>query len=95
MKVSNLTQRERKFAERIGNGKVHDDSDAMVLAVGFVIARRKDPVVHLGGYLANTSADDIRDGIEFDVEPPKRPAKKAAKKAAVKKAAGSPTPPKK
>lgn len=85
MKVSSLNADERTLAERIGNGKVHEDSDAMVLALGFVIERRRDPVVHLGGYLASHSADDVREGIEFDVDPPEAADTPAPKKPAPKK----------
>lgn len=85
MELSSLTKRERKLADRIANGRLSELSDDAVLAVGFVVARRKEPTLPLITYLRAHEADAVREDLELG-PPRKRAAKKttAAKKTAAK-----------
>lgn len=71
-----LTKQERALAERIGGGKVTDRSDAMVLAVGFVLERRTRPTVPLVEFQRTHTADQVRE--EHDLPAKKTTAKKTA-----------------
>lgn len=71
-----LTKREKALAERIGGGKVTDRSEAMVLAIGFVLERRKRPTVPLIEYQRTHTADQVRE--EHDLPAKKTTAKKTA-----------------
>lgn len=87
MQLSSLTKRERRLAERVAGGPLADLSDDVVLAVGFVVARRKEPTLPLITYLRKHKADEVLDELELVApDPPKQAEEKpaAAKKTAAK-----------